>query len=87
MGLEGAVKLAYRKELAAIEDAAMRKARFDQMVERSYEENKALSSATFLEVDDVIDPRETRHWIIRGLKSIPQSMHRGDRMITRVDVC
>jgi acetyl/propionyl-CoA carboxylase alpha subunit len=86
MGLEGAVKLAYRKELAAIEDAAIRKARFDQMVERSYEENKALSSATFLEVDDVIDPRQTRHWIIRGLKSIPQSVHRGDRKVTRVDV-
>jgi hypothetical protein len=37
-------------------------------------------------VDDVIDPRKTRHWIIRGLKSIPQSMHRGDRKVTRADV-
>ena len=46
MGLEGAVKLAYRKELAAIEDAAARSL-FDQMVSKSYEENKGLSGATF----------------------------------------
>ena len=66
MGLEGGVKLAYRKELAAIEDQAARKVWFDQMVAKSYEENKALSAATFLEVDDVIDPRETRRWVVPG---------------------
>ena len=59
MGLEGGVKLAYRKELAAIEDPAARKAWFDGMVAKSYEENKSLNAATFLEVDDVIDPRDT----------------------------
>ena len=72
MGLEGGVKLAYRKELAAIEDPAARKAWFDGMVAKSYEENKSLNAATFLEVDDVIDPRETRRWIVQGLKSAPQ---------------
>jgi acetyl-CoA carboxylase carboxyltransferase component len=86
MGLEGAIKLAYRKEMAAIEDPAARKAWFDDMVAKSYEENKALSSATFLEVDDVIDPCETRRWIIRGLKSIPQPKRTSGRKVTRVDL-
>jgi acetyl/propionyl-CoA carboxylase alpha subunit len=69
MGLEGSVKLAYRKELAAIEDAAQRKAWFDDRVARLYEDNKALSSATYLEIDDVIDPSETRRWLVHGLNS------------------
>ncbi|WP_354108752.1 hypothetical protein [Bradyrhizobium sp. S3.12.5] len=56
MGLEGAVKLAFGKDLAAIEDVVLRKARFDQMVEKSYQDNKALSSTMLLEVDYVIDP-------------------------------
>ena len=86
MGLEGAIKLAYRKEMAAIEDPAARKAWFDDMVAKSYEENKALSSATFLEVDDVIDPCETRRWIIRGLKSVPRPKRTSDRKVTRVDL-
>ena len=76
MGLEGAIKLAYRKELAAIADPVDRKAWFEMMVAKSYEENKALSSATFLEIDDVIDPRETRRWIVRGLKSLPNPLPR-----------
>ena len=86
MGLEGAVKLAYRKEMAAIEDADQRKAWFESMVAKSYEENKALSAATFLEVDDVIDPRDTRHWLMRGLKSLPPRRSMGGRKTTRVDV-
>ena len=86
MGLEGAVKLAYRKELGAIEDPVARKEWFDELVAKSYQENKALSGATFLEVDDVIDPRETRRWIVRGLKSVPQPKRFGERKVTRVDL-
>jgi acetyl/propionyl-CoA carboxylase alpha subunit/acetyl-CoA carboxylase carboxyltransferase component len=86
MGLEGGVKLAYRKELAAIEDPAARKAWFDGMVAKSYEENKSLNAATFLEVDDVIDPRDTRRWIVQGLKSAPQPRSFGQRKVTRVDL-
>jgi acetyl/propionyl-CoA carboxylase alpha subunit len=86
MGLEGAVKLAYRKELTAIEDPAARKAWFDQMVAKSYEENKALSGATFLEVDDVIDPCETRRWIVRGLKASMPPGRFSERRTTRVDL-
>ncbi len=60
MGLEGAVKLAYRKELEAIEDAGERAARFDAMVADMYERGTALNTATYFEVDDVIDPAATR---------------------------
>ena len=60
MGLEGAVKLGYRKELEAIEDAEARRQRFDAMVADAYERGTALNTATHFEVDDVIDPAETR---------------------------
>jgi acetyl/propionyl-CoA carboxylase alpha subunit len=69
MGLEGAVRLGYRKELEAEPDEASRKALFDQLVARSYERGKAISVAQALEIDAVIDPVETRGWIVRGLKS------------------
>jgi acetyl-CoA carboxylase carboxyltransferase component len=60
MGLEGAVKLAYRKELEAIEDAEARRERFDAMVSDAYERGTALNTATYFEVDDVVDPATTR---------------------------
>jgi acetyl-CoA carboxylase carboxyltransferase component len=60
MGLEGAVKLAYRKELDAIEDAGERKARFDAMVADAYERGTALDTASYFEIDDVVDPAATR---------------------------
>jgi acetyl-CoA carboxylase carboxyltransferase component len=60
MGLEGAVKLAYRKELEAIEDGDERKARFDAMVTDAYARGTALNTATYFEVDDVVDPADTR---------------------------
>ncbi|MBN9530158.1 MAG: ATP-grasp domain-containing protein [Alphaproteobacteria bacterium] len=83
MGLEGGVKLAYRKEMAAIEDPAARKAWFDAKVAQAYEENKALSVASFLEIDDVIDPAETRDLILAGLRAVPAQR---DRPRKAVDV-
>jgi acetyl/propionyl-CoA carboxylase alpha subunit/acetyl-CoA carboxylase carboxyltransferase component len=71
MGLEGAVRLGFRKELEAIEDLGERQAKFERMVAKSYEHGKAINMASFLEIDDVIDPEQTRHWILRGLRSIP----------------
>jgi acetyl-CoA carboxylase carboxyltransferase component len=71
MGLEGAVKLGYRNELAAVDDPAERKTLFDQMVARMYERGKALNSASHFEIDDVIDPLESRKWIMAGLRSAP----------------
>ena len=72
MGLEGAVKLGYRKELAAIEDPEERKALYEQMVARAYEHGKAISAASYFEIDDVIDPALSRHWITRALLSVPK---------------
>jgi acetyl-CoA carboxylase carboxyltransferase component len=71
MGLEGAVRLGYRNELAAIEDEAERDAAFAQMVEAAYEHGKALNSATHFEIDDVIDPADSRRWIATMLASAP----------------
>jgi acetyl-CoA carboxylase carboxyltransferase component len=74
MGLEGAVRLGYRKELEAISDPQERLARFEMMVNASYQQGKALNMASYLEIDDVIDPMETRRWVSRGLRSVPASV-------------
>lgn len=71
MGLEGAVKLGYRNELTAEQDPAKRKQLFDEMVARMYAHGKAVNTASHFEIDDVIDPLESRRWIMAGLKSAP----------------
>ncbi|MGH7898968.1 MAG: carboxyl transferase domain-containing protein, partial [Candidatus Binatia bacterium] len=71
MGLEGAVKLGFRRELAAIADAAERKQAFEQMVARAYHHGKALNSATHFEIDDVIDPADSRRWLTALLRATP----------------
>ncbi|QIS04475.1 ATP-grasp domain-containing protein [Nocardia brasiliensis] len=63
MGLEGAVRLGFAKELAAIEDPTERQQAFDNLVALAYANGRALTAATVLELDDVIDPAATRHWI------------------------
>jgi acetyl/propionyl-CoA carboxylase alpha subunit/acetyl-CoA carboxylase carboxyltransferase component len=67
MGLEGAVKLGYRKELEAVNDPGERRALFDKMVAAAYARGKALSTATYFEVDEVIDPADSRKWVATGL--------------------
>jgi acetyl-CoA carboxylase carboxyltransferase component len=67
MGLEGAVRLGYRRELDAIADPAERQQRFDQLVAAYYERGKALSTAAAFEIDDVIDPADTRAILINAL--------------------
>ena len=71
MGLEGAVKLGYRNELEAVADPAARKALYDQKVAELYAQGKALNVATYFEIDEVIDPADTRRWIMAGLRSAP----------------
>jgi acetyl/propionyl-CoA carboxylase alpha subunit/acetyl-CoA carboxylase carboxyltransferase component len=65
MGLEGAVRLGFSKELAAATDPDERQKLFDRLVEAAYHHGKALRSATTFELDDVIDPAESRAWIAR----------------------
>lgn len=71
MGLEGAVKLGYRRELEAIQDPQERQKLFDQMLANAYENGKAINVASFLELDDVIDPADSRKYILRALNSVP----------------
>jgi acetyl/propionyl-CoA carboxylase alpha subunit/acetyl-CoA carboxylase carboxyltransferase component len=79
MGLEGAVRLAYKKELEAIEDPAERKAWFDRQLAAEYELGKAFSAASHFQIDAVIDPAETRRWIVRGLDSAPSAEPRAGK--------
>jgi acetyl-CoA carboxylase carboxyltransferase component len=71
MGLEGAVKLGFRNELAAVEDAAERRRLFDEMVRRMYEIGKATNMASHFEIDDVIDPADSRRVIASALTAAP----------------
>ncbi|HIQ52068.1 MAG TPA: carbamoyl-phosphate synthase large subunit, partial [Pseudomonas pachastrellae] len=80
MGLEGAVRLGYSKELAAIEDEGERQATFEKLVAELYQRGKGISMASFLEIDAVIDPLETRGWLMRGLHSAPdEALKKGTR--------
>jgi acetyl-CoA carboxylase carboxyltransferase component len=63
MGLEGAVRLGMRRELAAIEDPAERERAYEAMVATAYERGRGISMASYFEIDDVIDPADTRRWI------------------------
>lgn len=69
MGLEGAVRLGFRKELAAAPEGAERDALFRKLVAQQYENGEAIHMAQTLEIDAVIDPAETRTWLVRGLSS------------------
>lgn len=71
MGIEGAVKLALKKQFDALKTAEEREQMFQMAVAYAYDRGKAISMASFLEIDGVIDPAETRTWILRGLKSVP----------------
>jgi acetyl-CoA carboxylase carboxyltransferase component len=63
MGLEGAVKLGMRRELEAIEDDAERERVYEATVAAAYERGRGISMASYFEIDDVIDPADSRRWI------------------------
>ena len=67
MGLEGAVRLGFKKELEAEEDPVQREQLFQQLVARMYEVGKASEAASYLELDAVIDPADTRAVVLRAL--------------------
>lgn len=73
MGLEGAARLGFRKELEAIADPQAREARYREIVEGMYEQGKAVNIAPFLSIDAVIDPAETRQMLAAGLTAVPVS--------------
>jgi acetyl/propionyl-CoA carboxylase alpha subunit len=69
MGLEGAVRLGFRKELAAAPEGSERDALFKKLVAQQYANGEAIHMAQTLEIDAVIDPADTRTWLVRGLSS------------------
>jgi acetyl-CoA carboxylase carboxyltransferase component len=71
MGLEGAVRLGFRRELDAIDDPDERQQAFEAMVASAYEHGKALNAASHFEFDDVIDPADSRRWITTALATEP----------------
>ena len=85
MGLEGAVKLGFRKDLEAAADPEERQKLYDSLVNMAYEHGKAINMASFLEIDDVIDPKDTRYWICRGLGSLPPNASRSGKKRPDID--
>ena len=85
MNIEGAVKLGYRKELAAIEDPEERRLEFERRVEASYERAKAVNAAAGGGLDDVIDPADTRSWITESTKRLPPTPPRTGKKRPYID--
>jgi len=69
MGLEGYVRLGYRKELEAVPEGPQRDALFAQLLQTQVERGSATEMAATLEIDAVIDPADTRRWVLRALES------------------
>jgi acetyl-CoA carboxylase carboxyltransferase component len=74
MGLEGAVRLGFRKELEALPESPERDALYQQLVAQMYERGHAINAAAGLEIDAVIDPAETRRWLLAGLEPAPRDI-------------
>jgi len=85
MGLEGFVRLGYRRELDAIADPDEREASFQSRVAEMYERGKALNAASHFEIDDVIDPADTRRWISAILRSTPPPPPRTGKKRPNID--
>ena len=85
MGLEGAVRLGYRNELAAIADPDERERTFQTMVDRMYEIGKSVNVASHFEIDDVIDPADSRRWISAILDAAPPPAPRSGKKRPNID--
>ncbi len=85
MGLEGYVRLGFRKEMEAIADATERENWYKAKVAEMYANGKATSIASVLEIDEVIDPADTRHWIMSGLRSVPKPEPRKEKKRPCID--
>jgi acetyl-CoA carboxylase carboxyltransferase component len=85
MGLEGAVRLGFRRELEAVEDPDEREILFASMVASAYQHGKALNVATAFEIDDVIDPAESRSRIVEALRASPAPERRTGKKRNCID--
>jgi acetyl-CoA carboxylase carboxyltransferase component len=85
MGLEGAVRLGFRRELDAVDDPDERDALFESMVERAYRQGRAVNVASAFEIDDVIDPADSRSRITAALRVAPPPPPRTGKKRSCVD--
>ena len=85
MGLEGAVRLGFRRELEAVEDPVQREALFASMVDRAYHHGRAVNVASAFEIDDVIDPADSRRRIAEALRAAPPPPARTGKKRSCVD--
>lgn len=85
MGLEGAVRLALRKELEQIEEEQERERRVQELTAAAQDNAKALNAASLFEIDDVIDPAQTRTAIAAGLAAAAARSRRPRRRPRFVD--
>ncbi len=85
MGLEGAVRLGFRRELDAVVDPDEREALFQDMVDRAYRHGRALNVATAFEIDDVIDPADSRRRIVEALRAAPPPAARSGKKRSCID--
>jgi len=85
MGLEGAVKLGYRKDLEAINDPKEREQAYQNLVEKMYQAGKGLSMADHFEIDDVIDPQDSRQWIMAALRAAGPAEERASKKRPMID--
>lgn len=76
MGLEGSTKLGFRKELEAIEDPIEREKLYNKLLKDAYQQGSALNTASVLEIDEVIDPKDTRTWIINANHTYPEQSYK-----------
>ena len=85
MNIEGAVKLGYRKELMAIDEPEARREEFDRRTAIAYDNAKAVNAVTGGGIDDVIDPVDTRRWIVNGLRRLPPVLPRTEKKYPYID--
>ncbi|MFV2196860.1 carboxyl transferase domain-containing protein [Nocardiopsis sp. LOL_012] len=81
MGIEGSVRLGFRRELEAIEDPGERERAFADLVADAYERGRAASAAAVFELDAVIDPADTRRWITSALPAVGSDQGDGHRFV------
>jgi acetyl/propionyl-CoA carboxylase alpha subunit/acetyl-CoA carboxylase carboxyltransferase component len=85
MGLEGAIRLGLRKELEAIEDEEERQQYFRRQVAAAYHWGRAANAASHFEIDDVIDPADSRRWIVAALDAVPPRPPRTGKKRPHID--
>ncbi len=85
MNLEGAVRLGQRRELEAIEDPETREREYQAMVDRMYQFGKGVNVASHFEIDDVIDPADSRRWITTMLAAAGPRADRDGKKRPHID--